>query len=90
MMQESEIPFDLNHCRILTYKDFSEILMLKKLKKIKTNLRASSRMWQAGSCLLATYHHFILLDYFSSDAYKQGKGFRSGAHPLAAIYMPNI
>lgn len=36
MMQESEkIPFDLNHCRILTYKDFGEFLDNEEAKEIK-------------------------------------------------------
>ena len=35
MMQESEkIPFDLNHCRILTYKDFGEVLDDEEAEKI--------------------------------------------------------
>ena len=41
MMQESEkIPFDLNHCRILTYKDFGEVLDDEEAEKIKTNLHS--------------------------------------------------
>ena len=37
MMQESEkIPFDLNHCRILTYKDFGEVLDDEEAEKIQT------------------------------------------------------
>lgn len=39
MMQESEkIPFDLNHCRILTYKDFGEVLDANEAEEIKKNL----------------------------------------------------
>ena len=45
MMQESEkIPFDLNHCRILTYKDFGEVLDDEEAKKIKTNLHSFIRV----------------------------------------------
>lgn len=41
MMQESEkIPFDLNHCRILTYKDFGETLNSDEVEEIKTNLHS--------------------------------------------------
>ena len=45
MMQESEkIPFDLNHCRILTYKDFGEVLDDEEAKKIKINLHSFIRV----------------------------------------------
>ena len=41
MMQESEkIPFDLNHCRILTYKDFGEFLDNEEAKEIKAKLQS--------------------------------------------------
>ena len=44
MMQESEkIPFDLNHCRILTYKDFGEVLEDNEAEEIKRKLHSFVR-----------------------------------------------
>ncbi|MEG1458782.1 MAG: hypothetical protein RSJ40_05700 [Acetivibrio sp.] len=43
MMQQSEeakIPFDINHCRILTYKDFGEVLDDDEAENIKSSLNS--------------------------------------------------
>ena len=65
MMQESEkIPFDLNHCRILTYKDFGEVLDDEEAEKIKTNLhsfiKASSYTLKENMWKMDTRHTLSL------------------------------
>ena len=58
MMQESEkIPFDLNHCRILTYKDFGEVLDDEEAEKIF--IRSSKQV--KNKTLIVHYIHTYLI-----------------------------